>query len=75
MPGEVAVAKEIKEPTIGGFRKWEVEGWLRSLQEADDIRTDKKKLKAVQMLAGEQMAAIRSIADIKVAREKLNKKS
>jgi len=55
-----------KEDQIGGFDKFEVEGWLRSMQEAQEISTDKKKMDAVQELAGEKMAAIHSIKQLKI---------
>ena len=36
---------------IGGFEKWQVEGWLNTLLESYDIRADKKKKSAVRLLA------------------------
>ena len=50
---------------IGGFRKYEVEGWLRSFKEVADVKADPKKLAAVEELAGEGLAAVTSIKQLK----------
>lgn len=40
----------VKEEMIGGFKKWEVDGWLHTLITAEEVYDDKKKLKAVLLL-------------------------
>ena len=41
-------AQELKRKTeYGGFEKYEVDGWARTLQEAAEIISDSKKMKAV----------------------------
>lgn len=40
-----------KVEMIGGFEKWQVESWLDTLLQSYDIRADKKKKRAVRLLA------------------------
>ena len=39
-----------KIETIGGFDKWEVEGWLDTLERANELKADKKRMKAIRQL-------------------------
>lgn len=51
MEVDTAMPTRPKVEMIGGFEKWQVEGWLNTLLESFDIRADKKKKSAVRLLA------------------------
>ena len=57
--------KEKKE--YGKYDKYEVEGFVRTLIEAEEIKADPEKMKYAQMCASGQKKAIESIADIRSA--------
>ena len=65
----ITVAESDKR--INGFEKWEVEGFARTLAEAEEIMADKKKLKAVKQIAEKQADAAEAV-EKKVA-ERLKK--
>ncbi len=55
--------KELAE--YGGFEKYEVDGWARTLQEAAEIISDPKKMKAVSKCIAkkeESMATLKAFA-------------
>lgn len=72
MPHEVSMPEEEK---IEGFPKWEVEGWLRSLQQANEVAGDPEKMKAVEALGEEIKGSIKSIDDLRRARDKMSQES
>jgi hypothetical protein len=43
-----------KVEKVGGYDKWEVENWLDTILRSYDLREDKKKMKAIKMLAVEK---------------------
>lgn len=47
----------MKEKKINGFDKWDVQEWLHAMTTTADVKKDKAKLKAVNMLAAEQLKA------------------
>jgi hypothetical protein len=47
-----------RDSKIGGLDKWEVGSALRTLNEAHKIKSDKKMMAAVGLLAKEEMAAM-----------------
>ncbi len=50
MVSDMAIPTKIKVETVGGFEKWQVEGWLDTLEQANGLKRDKKKMKAIRML-------------------------
>ena len=50
------------EEKIGGLSKWDVESALRTLRDADAVKGDAKKMKAVGILAKQEMGALKKIA-------------
>lgn len=59
--------KEECEPS-----KWEIEGWARTIIEAEEIKGDSEKMKLVQPFLDKKVKAIRSIDDL---RKLANKKA
>lgn len=56
------VALTMPEEKIGGRNKWEVESDLRTLQSADEIKRDSNRVKAVSILAKQQIGTLRGLA-------------
>lgn len=58
--------------------KWEIDNWVRTVIEAEEIRDDPEKMKHVAPLLEKKAAsaqkAIRSIADLRSAADKMNTK-
>ena len=52
----------MEEEKIEGFEKWKVEGDLSSLQTAEEIRNDSKRMKAVGILAERKLQPLRRLA-------------
>lgn len=53
------------EEKIGGLSKWDVEQALRSLRDADKVKADPKKMKAVGILVKQEMGVLKKIAGTK----------
>lgn len=51
-----------KKNLIGGLDKWDVESALRTLRDADKVKADSKKMKAVNILAKQEVSALEKIA-------------
>ncbi len=67
-------SKEEKKE-YGKFDKWEVEGWARSLMEAEKIKQDPEKLKYAKMCLQKDkdaMNAISSIADLRKKKKEID---
>lgn len=52
----------MKDEKIEGFDKWKIEDDIRTLQSAEEIRGDGKRLKAVGILAKEKLAPLKKLA-------------
>lgn len=62
---------EPKEKDSKGPDKWEIESWCRTITEAEEIRSDKEKMKHVApMLAKKAKAAIKTMEQLR-ARSKV----
>lgn len=68
-----------EDSSTKGPDKWEIDNWVRTIMEAEEIRDDPEKMKHVSPLLEKKAAsaqkAIRSIADLRGAADKMNKKS
>lgn len=65
--------KAIAEPKmekVAGFDKWEVESWARTLQEAEEIKADPKKMKAVMPLLKSKIKALKGIKSLDDLRDR-----
>ena len=51
----------IKQQTIGGKDKWEVENAVDTLQRAEEIKRDKSMMKAVSIEAKRRQVALKKI--------------
>ena len=70
-PVEKEVDEEEGEESGKSFDKYEIEGWARTLIEAEEIKSDPKKMKAVNPLLEKKSKAINSIDQLrKLAVEK-----
>lgn len=57
---------EAKAPEkVKGYDKYELESCLRTLEEAEAIKADKKKMAALQPLLKKKVKVIKSLADLK----------
>jgi hypothetical protein len=54
-------ADEPKKEMIGGFDKWEVEGWARTLIDAEEIKSNPKKMKAVAPLVKDKIKGLKGL--------------
>jgi hypothetical protein len=45
--------------------QWEIDSWIRTLTEAEEIKSDPKKMKYVQPALNKKVKAIMSLADLK----------
>ena len=50
------------DDTIGGRKRWEVNGDLSSLESAEEIRNDEKRMAAVSLLANEKLGPLKRLA-------------
>ena len=55
----------MKKNLIGGLDKWDVESALRTLRDADKVKADSKKMKAVNILVKQEVSALEKIAGTK----------
>lgn len=65
-----------KEKKYGKYEDYEVEGWARTLQEAEEIKADPEKMKYAKMCMKKKLdamdSAYSSIDDLKERRQELN---
>ncbi len=61
-------AKE--KAAYGGFEKYEVEGWSRTLQEASEILSDPKKMKAVAKCMDKKEASMVTLRQLVASKVK-----
>jgi len=73
MDAPVEEAGKMKKK-YGKYDDYEVEGWARTLMEAEEIKADKEKMKYVQMCIEKKKKAINSIDDLRSKREELMEK-
>ena len=65
---------ELKEKKDKGPDKWEIENWVRTLTEAEEIKADADKMKLVGPMIAKKSKAfdkIRSLADLKEKASKM----
>lgn len=69
---------EKEVPKNKKFDKWEIEGWVNTLTESEEIKADEEKMKLIKPLLAKKAKAfkkITSLADLKeVAEKKLYQK-
>ena len=53
-----------KEEQVGGFDKWEVNGWLDNLIQAQEVLDDPKKKAAVKILMTKKSKAVDKVEDL-----------
>lgn len=59
---ETVPAMEEKDNKINGLDRWSVESDLRSLKDAEKVRTDTKRIGAVKLLLKEEAGALAKVA-------------
>lgn len=77
---EPSVKQSVSEDSECPYEKWEVEGWVRSICEAEEVKADPEKMKYVLPLINEKVKSmdavkksISSIDDIrKIAKDKMS---
>lgn len=63
-----------KSDKIDGFDRWDVESWARTLRDAEELKTDKKKLQAAtNQLKREQEETVDTIKSLKKAERNAKK--
>lgn len=63
-----------KSEKIDGFDKWDVEQWARTLKDAEELRSDEKKLTAAtKQLKKEQEEIVDTVKSLKKAERNAKK--
>lgn len=66
---------EVEKEESKGPKKWEIEGWARTIIEAEQIKADKEKMALVkpelEKMVGAAKGAIKSIKGLKAKANKL----
>ena len=65
--------EEKKEKEYGKYDKYEIEGAVRTLMEAEEIKNNKEKMKYVQMCLNKKKKVINSIADLRAKHQEISK--
>lgn len=65
MEMDEAVTEKKQKKEYGKYDKWEVEGWVDTLMQAEEIKKDAEKMKYVSMCAKKKKKAIESIDDLR----------
>jgi subtilisin-like proprotein convertase family protein len=53
--------KEKEEKEYGKYDKWEVESWVRSICEAEEVKADPEKMKYVAPLLKQKMKSLEAV--------------
>lgn len=51
--------------------KWEINSWVRTLQEAEEIKADPEKMKYVRPQIATQVKAVKNLADLLARRDEV----
>ena len=66
------MAKKKDAPTAPvSDEKWEIEGWVRTLMDAEKIKTDPDKMKKIQPYLKKEKRAINSLAELRAHAQEL----
>jgi len=64
---------DVEMPKIDGYDKWDLEQAVRTLEEAEEIKADKKKMKALGPFIKRKKQAINNLDDLReMATSKVN---